>query len=286
MLGAANAVYDLRFSDGSAWVIRIPFPHSESSMRRNENGHFFVASNRSIPIPKVHSYALDSNNALGHPYMIMDFAQGTRLIDVCHLARHMVQLSSLEFTDIGQLERDDATGEHFIAAFSSRLKQCPMAKGPDYAIGPFRTQNEFFKALLNSARVDAPPWPELALMEFFTSTLLDPRYNDGPFTLCHPDFDCQNVLIDNTTGEVTAIIDWDGSCALPRQLGALSYPSWLIVDRNPWVYESSKNTNHFDLHEYRTIYVDAIRACGGDALADTTLNSHIASAIYAALSQL
>ncbi|KZV85304.1 hypothetical protein EXIGLDRAFT_775730 [Exidia glandulosa HHB12029] len=67
----------------------------------------------------------------------------------------MVQLSSLEFTEIGQLERDDATGEHFIAAFSSRLEQCPLAK------------------------VDAPPWPELALMSLFTNTLLGPRYNDG-----------------------------------------------------------------------------------------------------------
>ncbi|KZV94180.1 kinase-like protein [Exidia glandulosa HHB12029] len=302
--GGYNVVYEVRFSDGTKWAIRIPFPDQQSNVRRNIMGHLFVASRTSVPIPKIRDFSLSSNNALGQPYTIMDFVQGRNLVDVWYdqswwtgdrskartlasLAQHMVHLASIEFSEIGALECDGETGDYYIAPFSSRLELCPLASGPDSPLGPFGTQRDYLRALLDSAQGQLRT-PEFAFLGLFAATLLEPRYDAVPFTLCHPDLDCWNVFVDESTGDVTALIDWDGLAAVPQQLGALTYPAWLTRDWNPSGYnkESVVYEHADDLHNYRTIYVDAVRKYGGDTCADITRNSHIPAAIQLALRSL
>lgn len=74
------------------------------------------------------------------------------------------------------------------------------------------------------------------MFELMIKTVPDGRYDHAPFALGHPDLSWQNVLFDDTMGEVSALIDWDGLAALPRQLGALAYPVWLWWDWNPHAY--------------------------------------------------
>lgn len=306
MGGSYNVVYEVRFLDGTAWVVRIPCPGSRTSFRTNVIGHLFVASHTSILIPKLHAYSLDDDNALGHPYMIMDFVLGIPLLDVWHdpswwtgarsksrtlasIARQILQLSSLEFEQIGVIERNDATGEYHVAPFPSRLDLCPRAMGPDGPLGPFKTQREYFEALRASEMVGLRS-PELDFLGMFMGIYLDPKYDAGPFTLGHADLTCHNIFIDDVSGEVTAIIDWDNLAVLPPQLGAFAYPSWLVADWDPVSYEIYRGANQHDrvedLHEYRSVYVDAVRAHSGDVAADITRNSHITAALNAALRQL
>ncbi|KZV83170.1 hypothetical protein EXIGLDRAFT_324047 [Exidia glandulosa HHB12029] len=222
----------------------------------------------------------------------MDLARGTRLVDVWYdkkwwtgarsktnthrsLARHMVELSSIEFDRIGTLERNDATGEYFVAPFASRHELACLLEGPDYPLGPFRTQHEYLRSLAASLLLGMPN-PYSLMVELFIGTLPDPRFDSAPFTLEHPDLDSQNVFIDDDTGEISALIDWDGVAVLPRQLGALRYPAWLTLDWNPLSYMEYKNVGQYDhadeLHVYRAAYVDAIRDSGGDSRAAVTRN--------------
>lgn len=297
--GSYNVVYELRFSDGTSWALRIPFEYDADTLRRDLIGHQFIASHTSLPVPKIHAHSLDADNALGHPYRIMDFARGTRLVDVWYdrtwwnssrtkertlssLARHMVQLASIEFSQIGLLDIDESTGMHRIVAYPSRLALNTAATGPDYPLGPFETQFDYLTALLNSAMIGTAN-TDYVMYPIFVGEMPNRAYNSAPFTLCHPDLDSQNVFIDDETGEISALIDWDNVASMPRELGALTYPAWLTVDWDPVMYESYKRHDRYDsaddLTLYREMYLGAVRAVGGDACAEVTRNSHITSAV-------
>ncbi|KZV82776.1 hypothetical protein EXIGLDRAFT_729287, partial [Exidia glandulosa HHB12029] len=244
--GWYHVVYGVRFFCGSWCLLLLRFAAWLRVLRCGFFASFFIASRTSLPVPKLHAYSLDCDNALGHPYMIMDFARGTRLVDVWYdkkwwtgarsktntlrsLARHMVELSSIEFDRIG----------------------------PDYPLGPSTTQHEYLRALAASLQLGMPN-PYSLMVELFIGTLPDPRYDSAPFTLGHPDLVSQNVFMDDDTGEVSALIDWDGVAVVPRQLGALRYPSWLTVDWDPVAYEEYKDADEYDhadeLHVYRAAY--------------------------------
>ena len=68
----------------------------------------------------------------------------------------------------------------------------------------------------------------LAVLQLFISALTDITLDGPPFILSHPDFDSQNVLVDDD-GAITGIIDWDNVDVRPRQVAA-AYPMWLTVD--------------------------------------------------------
>lgn len=299
--GTHNVVYELRFSDGTSWVMRIPFAWSAVALRRNLIGHQFIASHTSLPVPKIHAYSFDSDNALGQPYTILDSVRGTLLADVWNdptwwtssrtksrtlssLARHMVQLASLEFSQIGLLDVDDVTGIHHIAEFTSDFVLDPAAASAPR--GPFDTQREYLSALLNSA-TGGTIKPNYLVFLMLNEEIADSRYNLGPFSLCHPDLNYHNVFVDDESGEISALIDWDDLSSRPLQVGALAYPEWLMADWDPTMYQDLKQVGPFDsvedLHLYRTVYLDAVRAFGGDICADVTRNSHVMSALITAL---
>ncbi|CDO74372.1 hypothetical protein BN946_scf184956.g1, partial [Trametes cinnabarina] len=107
--------------------------------------------------------------------------------------------------------------------------------------------------------------------------------------LGHPDFDSQNVFVDDT-GRLVGLIDWDGVSVLPRQLGALTYPNWLTVDWNPTMYDYYKELPNYDteeeLHAYREMYTKCIRAASGGRFDAITRNSHLVSTLYLAITDI
>lgn len=51
--------------------------------------------------------------------------------------------------------------------------------------------------------------------------------NNGPFPLCHDDFLHSNIMVDETSFDVTGIIDWEGACTVPWEL--IAFPEFLQV---------------------------------------------------------
>jgi hypothetical protein len=74
----------------------------------------------------------------------------------------------------------------------------------------------------------------LSLLRMFAGALPDTSLDGPPFVLSMPDFNYQNIFVDN--GEVTGLIDWDGIFAGPRQGGYARYPSWITRDWDPLMY--------------------------------------------------
>jgi aminoglycoside phosphotransferase (APT) family kinase protein len=57
----------------------------------------------------------------------------------------------------------------------------------------------------------------------------DFMYRNGTTYLSHPDFNLQNILIDNDAN-VIGIIDWDCVSLRCRSMGYGGYPLWLMHD--------------------------------------------------------
>ncbi|QDS70743.1 hypothetical protein FKW77_003361 [Venturia effusa] len=94
-------------------------------------------------------------------------------------------------------------------------------------------------------------------MESSTSTTTRSIQNDcETFVLVPPDFDWQNVLVDDD-GNVTGLLDWDGVCTVPRFRGFASMPLWLQQDYSPeWHWEGTRGNSDHDLARYRRAYAN------------------------------
>ncbi|KAI0800165.1 hypothetical protein C8Q74DRAFT_395222 [Fomes fomentarius] len=210
----------------------------------------YIVDHTSLPIPRVHAYDCDVKNVLRHPYMIMDFVHGTRLVDVWNelswwngerskerllasIAGYMIELSKLEFNSVGALDRSQPDQPYEIVPFSHPVQDdCAPS---DAVYGPYDSTHTYLLELLNAQIGEERPSPPYALFRLLLGGLLDTRCNEPPHTLAHPDLDSQNIRLDDA-GNVIAFIDWDGVRTEPRRLGALSYPAWLDVDWDPLMY--------------------------------------------------
>lgn len=309
MRGAYNVIYQVDFSDGLSWVVRVPLI-AWNAFRARTMHHDMVAlryilDHTSLPIPKVHAYDCGTENILEHPYIIMDYVHGTRLIDVWNepswwtgerskqrtlrsIARHMVELSTLEFDKIGCLDIAP-DGSYKIVPFLSPFIEDLEVEPPEGGFGPFDTTYAYLLGLLD-ARLRERPYgdtPAYKMLRLFIGSLPDMRYDSAPFTLSLPDFDSQNIIVDDS-GDVAAFVDWDWVSTQPRQLGALTYPAWLTIDWDPFAYDSHKDhvaqyDSQAELHKYREMYVHAVDEFSGGRLGEVVRNSHVVAALANAL---
>jgi Phosphotransferase enzyme family len=314
--GSFNIVYELSFSDGIKWAIRIPAtgvfsPSRSRSFYLDIVTQQFISSKTSVPIPRIHDWSLDPNNILSYPYIIMDFIPGTILAKLWNdrnwitdvkrerifdqIAEWMTELATLEFDQIDRLDWDSTSGMHRIVPFPDQSALISMVddQGTDAPIpaGPFDTANSFLFFLL-SIRRQTSDMPMLAVLQLFLSALIDSTLDGPPFVLSHPDFDSQNVLVDDD-GTITGIIDWDSVDVRSRQGAAAAYPMWLTVDWDPLFYGWDKDSSPEDnarydspaeLANYRRAYLNAITRASRGKLTHITQNSHIWTTLYIAVS--
>lgn len=317
-MGSFNVVYELIFSDGIKWAIRLPAAGNVFSPSRLRSFSLdivtqrFLSSKTSIPVPRIHYWSLDSHNILSFPFAIMDFMPGTNLSKVWNdknwisdlkrrrifeqIAGWMTELAALEFDQIGRLDWDTTSEVYRVVPFpdgSALMRDVQSFKEPDTLIpfGPFDSAHSFLSSLL-SIRRHASDSPMLAVLQLFLSSLTDSTLEGPPFVLSHPDFDSQNVLVDDD-GTITGIIDWDNVDIRPRQGAAAAYPLWLTVDWDPLFYGWSKDASPEDnaaydspaeLATYRRAYLDVITRASNGKLTHITRNSHIWTTLYIALS--
>lgn len=317
-MGSFNIVYELSFSDGIKWAIRVPATGDVFKPSRSRSFYLdivtqrFILSKTSMPIPRIHYWSLDSHNILSRPFVIMDFMPGTNLSKLWNdknwitglkrerifeqIAGWMTELAALEFYQIGRLDWDGTSGMHRVVPFpdgSALLGEVQGYKDLDTPVpaGPFDTAHSFLSFLL-SIRRHTSDSPMLAVLQLFYSALTDRTLDGPPFVLSHPDFDSQNVLVDDD-GTITGIIDWDNVDIRPRQGAAAAYPMWLTVDWDPLFYGWSKDASPEDnarydspaeLATYRRAYLDAITRASKGKLTHITVNSHIWTTLYIAVS--
>ncbi|KAJ7120939.1 kinase-like domain-containing protein, partial [Mycena epipterygia] len=258
-VGAFDVVYFLEFTDGVRWVARIPIaPWSEALRKRmslDRDSLDFIGTNTTMPVPTIIDCQTTENNVLGRPYTFMTFLPGTQLAKLWFdpawftdqrrntvfqsLSGLMSQLSSHEFSSIGQLVIDPTTHAHSVGPlYPSSDAISEGETSPEPTCGPYQSTHVYLHsqiALQLDAARTTTVISDLQLLRTFAGMIPDPAFDGPPFFLSHPDFGYQNILVDEE-GNVTGIIDWDDVIVGPRQSAFARYPSWITRDWDPMMY--------------------------------------------------
>ena len=259
-----------------------------------------IQKNTTIPVPEIYNLDTTSDNEIGAPYTCMSFVPGTsvskvwfddsgtipreemRLRILSNLSQVMAQFSQLPtFDKIGSIMEDDA-GSTFID---------PTYDWHENEDGSVQVQSsgtfDSVSAYLQHHWVPIPKKNEWsrAQKKVMDSVLphLDSR---NIFVLCPPDFDSQNIMVDEQ-GNITGLIDWDLAQTMPRFVGYARYPSWITRDWDPLVYGwpimSDSEDSPEALESYRAYYNKELgKALDWQGDWEFTEKSHIAEAVWIA----
>lgn len=262
-VGGFNVVWFVDFANGDQWVFRTPItewsPLLEKRMRADIITMKFIRSKTSIPIPCIYDFSVNRENEIGRPYMLMERVKGTQLSKLWFerawftrerrqtvfesLATYMNQLKTLEFPSIGCLDYDAKLHCHIVIPLLPSYDD--LENGEITTRGPYNTVHAYLLGEIAKQISSAPTTDHkvsLALLRLFAGSLPDETLDGPPFVLSMPDFDYQNVFVDDD-GHVTGLIDWDETIVGPRQGGYAKYPSWITRDWDPLMYGYPSDEN-------------------------------------------
>ncbi|KAI4145683.1 MAG: hypothetical protein LQ340_006201 [Diploschistes diacapsis] len=167
-----------------------------------------------------------------------------------------------------------------------------------YEYGPFHSTAEYFRALLKN-QVNEPVLTRqigakrMMMLIIDAIEIVEKKDSESQaFVIAHPDLDIQNILV-HENGTLAGILDWDGICTKPKQLGYAAYPVFLARDFVPseyyWFspYEEAKarEDSPATLRELRRTYRSLLGNRIG-AAAKFTTNSHLYRAVEKGCRQL
>ena len=249
-IGDQDWIIFVQFADNIEWIARIPRSLYKDYPQLDFGGALFreryecmiatieyVATNTTLPVPRVHRFDLSCDNILQRPYILMDCLPGkpfSSCLDslddgqirgiVRQWAEYTMELAALQFPQIGSLQKDNDT---FVIK--------PLL--PDYIIpnsvinldenrGPFRSVADYIFAMSNikkrtisSANSDSHTYGNFlrsSLLESLVPFFLVPEYLNAPFVLSHRTLDIHSILVD-TSGRLTGILSWQNAAILPLQ---------------------------------------------------------------------
>ncbi|KAM0268991.1 hypothetical protein ACHAPA_004592 [Fusarium lateritium] len=259
-----------RGESGEHVVIRFPVPGNIYGPWRDEKvknevmAMKFIREHTSISVPIVRYWGVTekSPQQLG-PFIIMDFIEGDDLSDLLQqpqentkdaiildlnidetkldeiyeqIAGFMLELSRLGFSRIGAISQDATSGQW---AVTGR----PLT---DFFLG--RVQS--FKIHLEAQRNIAGGDEDCALDRFVARRCfaeLVPTYgiqdDEGPFQLFCDDLRPTNMLVNPKTLQITAVLDFEFTNAMPAQF-ANDLPWWLLL-KQPAVWVDDGKVQEF-----------------------------------------
>ncbi|KAJ5689501.1 hypothetical protein N7462_003893 [Penicillium macrosclerotiorum] len=247
--GKRNVLYRLRMPDNTLWMARLhnPLnikPTDPDYTQRVANRLFllesevatmiFVKENTQIPVPGVYEYDLTYTNALGTPYIFMEYIPGKpypfpfndqRRIkdrDLLEIHRQLTkfawQLAEKPFNSIGQLR---------FASEPGKVTVGPIIDRKDRIYGPFESSRSFYRKRaqivynFEKGRQEAEGSSDVS--DGMDSAALHVRaaehagkesLDTGPFFLQHADMHWQNLLFDDEC-KIIGVIDWEWAQTVP-----------------------------------------------------------------------
>ena len=290
----------------------------EHMLKREAETLELLSEHTKLPSPEVIGYSATLDNEYGFPYIVMEELPGKsatelwyedhgetpsleteqkRLVFLRSLARHMTELNNLSFKQIGiPMDPFIETGNFD----DIDPDQLPVSK---YYVWPFRDSFDVVERgpftstqmyIKNSRDEDEVPsvdddnltyskCQKIGLYKILDMVLAHPVFTSTPsdtFALRHSDLDTQNILVDDA-GNITGILDWDGSLAMPRCVGHSAVPHFLERDFYPDAADKSLFLSWRAGH-YRNLYAAALVEAGNPD-AQFTTKSHMYQALFSSL---
>jgi serine/threonine protein kinase len=195
-----------------------------------------------------------------------------RLTFLRSLAQVMTELEKVQFDGVGMplVHSDDIESHHKVGKtylwtsvedIHKVEERGPVPSTYTYARSALDTYP--FPELGDPEEYDDGDYAILGLRKVLDIIFSGPVFTSGAdetYVLQHDDLDLQNILTDSL-GNITGIIDWDGSLAMPRCVGHAAVPKFLrrdwFPDRIARISPMAWRTEH-----YRQIYASAMVEAG------------------------
>ncbi|EIM80920.1 kinase-like protein [Stereum hirsutum FP-91666 SS1] len=192
-----------------------------------------VRSQTSIPVPRVLAYYSDSSKIYKIGYIVMEKVEGVMLSSILEIldGAAIESITSQLGGYLSEMKKLDRPGEwgmvgkngiyHRDPYFTYQLP--PPSTVTSKKSNPLRARCcrdfvEHFARLVNRSMNEE--WAAS------TQAIVDSFNNDLPSSFCHPDLVPENIMIDERTNRITAIIDWQGAGWYPY-----FFLSWVAHNR-------------------------------------------------------
>ncbi|OAA55549.1 Protein kinase-like domain protein [Niveomyces insectorum RCEF 264] len=286
--GSYNIVFRFRLDDGKELALRLPTPRRMVPalvVERLENEVSWMQyfeEHAIAKVPHVHSWSVSAANAIGHPFILMDFVGGEPLYD-CILSWFRAEDRSQRTPLMTTLYRDLAA--LYVLSDTPGAATDGWPTGPLDSVSPYKdfvdllhhTQQDGLRTINIPGRVDdliyemqqgdaidmeramktargrvlaRHSMQDAASLAFFEEE--DDADQDGrPFRIFNPDMSVRNILVDPKTGHIAALIDFEYTNAMPAAL-AHSPPLFIL----PHVLTSYLIEGKFDefLQNYKIFF--------------------------------
>ena len=292
VFGDHDWIIYVQFADSIEWIARVPLrSHKELPQLDFASPLFraryecmvqtleFVATNTTLPVPRVHKYDLTSNNILLRPYILMDCLPGkpfSSIMDnlsdeqirnvVRQWAQYSMELSNHQFPQIGTIFKEN--NRYIIKPLLPDGIDDEIMEGR----GPFRSVADYILGMSNLkkrtiATSDTDPH---AYGRFLRSSLIEslipffvlPEFLNAPFVLSHPTLDLDSILVD-TTGRLTGILSWQRAAVLPLQ-SHIRVPDSLNLEFMPPSEKADRPATLRFSTKYRPCYEKALTEAATD----------------------
>ncbi|KIJ33770.1 hypothetical protein M422DRAFT_264228 [Sphaerobolus stellatus SS14] len=266
--GGYHKVYNVLRSNGSPLdaVVRVAAPAFPTDKLESEVSTYkYLAAHTKIPVPQIYAWNSDASNPVGAEYMIMqkvpgvsssqvwqDLPEEVKKNAISQVAQYLLEIFSLRFATCGSIYWTPQNGFHvgpivntpFYRALDGfvRIPGDVKPHNPNPHRGPFSTATDY---LLSFAKAEIAFLSEnrsLAVSELGNdSTSGEQRLEQGerdistpesPFSFKLDDFRLSNIMINEETGQVTGLIDFEGTTITPLWECAV-IPRWLQPPDDP-----------------------------------------------------
>ncbi|KAF8600090.1 hypothetical protein BDV93DRAFT_497071 [Ceratobasidium sp. AG-I] len=278
--GGYHKVYDITSKGNSLQaVVRVAAPAFPVYKLASEVATIlYIASKTKVPVPKIHLWNSNAENAVGAEYLVMEKIKGVsadsvwetldlkkKVRTVTDLAKHLHALFRCRFYAAGSLytigtppDYKFMVGLIVATPFYRALDGCVrVSEWESYSQeieryrGPFRNVTEYLQSPLLAELRFISRYPDIALEEAGDEDNLElgklvlektldlctvfpgdqPVHTpvttpELPFSIKLDDFRLSNVLIDEMTGRVTGMIDFEGATIAPL---------WACACMPPWI---------------------------------------------------
>ncbi|KAH7312745.1 hypothetical protein B0I35DRAFT_437658 [Stachybotrys elegans] len=257
--GSYNIVHIVELECSVKIVVRIPATGwgVGRTTETSQSMEAYVATVRllrhktELPVPEILAMDTSCMNEIGAPYICMAFVPGRNVSTVWFegtgvmpreqlrfnilksVAQNMARLSSLSFNKIGSIVGSE--GDQAVIGPCFDWKEGDDGSIAVTASGPFNTTSDYLQEHTVLESGDSV-WQKAKtrIMRVAQECLANTPTEPG-FALALPDFDSQNVMVDDH-GTVTGFIDLDLIQTMPRFVGFCRYPGWITRDWDPLMY--------------------------------------------------
>ncbi|KAF2032962.1 hypothetical protein EK21DRAFT_86693 [Setomelanomma holmii] len=232
----------------------------EQMLAREVETMQLVYATMHVPVPRIMAWSATLGNDLGLPYIIMRCVPG---VPASHIWFHKSHNPSMA----------DNTADY--SSLETEKKHVWLYADDIFAIETLLPDSD---GEYTTAQMELR-----GIHKFLNLVLALPVFQSEPndfYVLQHDDLDLQNILTDEN-GNITGLIDWDGSLAVPHCIGPAAVPVFLRRDWYPR-YSNRRLDITLSLAHYRKIYATAMVEAGNPVAMYTT-KSMIYQAAFAAI---